>query len=108
MPGHAGPKAAEPANDQIDRHAGVGASHRASIMSGSSSWFILATMRAGCPARLFSISRCDQIEEPRPHGHRRDQERVEIRLERVAGQVVEEVDDVVGERWSQVSRPTSA
>ena len=33
------------------------ASHRASIMSGSSSWFILAMMRAGCPARLISISR---------------------------------------------------
>ena len=33
------------------------ASHKASIMSGSSSWFILAMMRAECPARLFWISR---------------------------------------------------
>jgi len=34
------------------------ARHKASIMSGSSSWFILATIRAGRPARWFSIPCC--------------------------------------------------
>ena len=33
------------------------AAHNASMMSGSSSWFILAMMRAGRPALWFSISR---------------------------------------------------
>ena len=73
------------------------ASHRASIISGSSSWFILATMRAGFPARLCCDLALDQIEQPRPHGHRRHQQRRASWAIGVSGQVVEQIDNIVGE-----------
>ena len=52
-------------------------------------------MRAGCPARLFCDLAMDQIEQPRPHGHRRHQQRGKTGLIGVSGQVVEEIHHIV-------------
>ena len=67
------------------------ASHRASIMSGSSSWFILAMMRAGFPRALVLDLTMDEIEQARPHGDRSHQHGVEVGPIGVPGEVVEEI-----------------
>ena len=71
------------------------ASHRASIMSGSSSWFILTMMRRGLAGALVLDLAMDQFEQPRPHGERSNQQRVEVRLVGMTGKVVEQIDDIL-------------
>ena len=64
-----------PQDNQIDGNArGGGFSHRASIISGSSNWFIFAMMRAGRSDRLFEISRLMRFEQARTHRYRRHQQ----------------------------------
>ncbi len=84
------------------------ASHKASIMSGSSSWFILAMMRAGCPRRLLSISRWISSRSRGRMVIGATRIALKVGLIGMAGQIVEEIDDVVGDAGSQVKRPTSA
>ena len=73
------------------------APQRASIISGSSSWFILATIRAGRPARWFSLSR--SISSSRRGrivvGATSSAEQCGSIC--VAGEIVEEIDDIVRE-----------
>ena len=67
-------------------------------ISGSSSWFIFATIRAGRPASVILDLALDQLDELGAHVHRRDEQRRERRRPRAAGQEVEQRDDVAGDR----------
>ena len=77
----------------------------AAMISGSSSWFILATMRAGQPGLLVVDLPLDQLEKPRAHGRGATRSVSQCGSLRVASQVVKQVDDVACERWIAREEP---
>ena len=93
--GHARRQAAEAAHDQVDRHSRLrGARTAAAQISGSSSWFILQTIRAGRPASWFAISRSISSTNLARMCSGATSSVRERRRPRTAGQEVEERDDV--------------
>ena len=97
MAGHTRTKAAESANDQIDRNAGVRGLAQGFDHVRVFQLVHLGDDAGGLAGALVLYFAMDQVEQPRPHGHRSDQDGVEIGLIGVAGQVVEEIDHVVGD-----------
>ena len=92
---HTRPQAAESANDHIDRHA---------CIRGLAQGFdhvrifqLIHFRNDACrlPRSLILYLAMDQIQQPWPHGHRRDQDRTEIRLIGMPGKVVEQIHHIV-------------
>ena len=94
MPGMPGPQAADAADDQVDRHAGLRrAIERADHLIVGDRVHLDDDARRPRAAGVLGLA-VDQLGEPVAQLHRRDEQRLELALIRVAGQIVEDVRDV--------------
>ena len=97
-PGHAGPKRAEAADDQVDLHPRL-----AGAVQGADDLAVFQAVHLGDDPRrpagtLVLDLALDHLQEPALHVHRRHQQLVVVAFQRSAGQVVEQLDDVVRDR----------